>query len=95
VQAVKKNTNSQRINNPMKKWANEINREFSKKDMQISNKYMKKCSTSLAIKEIQIKMTLIFHLASVKMTIKSVASTYAGDDAKEKETLYTVGRNIN
>jgi hypothetical protein len=53
----------------MKKWAHEVNREFSKEEVQITNKYMKKCSTSLAIKETKIKSTLRFHLTSVRMAI--------------------------
>jgi hypothetical protein len=49
--------NSQKINDPMKKWANELNRAFSKEEVQmdLQKKKMKKCSTSLAIKEMQIK----------------------------------------
>jgi hypothetical protein len=50
-----KKLNSQRRNNPLKKWANELNRYFSKKEVQMANEYMKKCSASLAIKDIQIK----------------------------------------
>jgi hypothetical protein len=46
-----------------------LNREFSKAEVQIVNKYMKKCSTSLAIKEVQIKTTLRFHLTPVKIAI--------------------------
>jgi hypothetical protein len=39
------------IENPMKKWTHELIRKFSMKEAQMGNKYMKKCSTSLAIKE--------------------------------------------
>jgi hypothetical protein len=56
-----KKLSPQRINTPMKKWAHELNREFSEEEVQMASKYMKKCSTSLAIKEMQIKTTLIFH----------------------------------
>jgi hypothetical protein len=42
----------QRINTPMKKWAHELNREFSKEEIQMASKYMMKCSTSQIIKEL-------------------------------------------
>jgi hypothetical protein len=51
----------------MKKWAHELNREFSKEEVQMPSKYIKKSSTSLVIKEMQIKTTLRFHLTPVRM----------------------------
>jgi hypothetical protein len=63
-----KKLNCPQINDPMKKWATELNRTFSKEEVQMSKKHMKKkCSPSLAMKEMQIKTTLRFHLTHVRI----------------------------
>jgi hypothetical protein len=53
----------------VKKWAHELNREFFKEEVQMASKYMKKCSISLVIKEMQIKTTLRFYLTPVRIAI--------------------------
>jgi hypothetical protein len=64
-----KKLHSPKIKEPIKKWVTELNRTFSKEEIQMAKKHMKKCSPSLAIKEMKIKTTLRFHITPVRMVI--------------------------
>jgi hypothetical protein len=80
--------NSPKINEPIKNWATELKITFSKEEVLMDKKHMKKCLSSLAIKEMHIKTTVKFHLTPVRIaSIKNSTTTKYWQGCGEKETL--------
>ena len=87
--------NARKTNNPLKKWEKDLNRHFSKEDIQMANKYMKRCSTSLIIREMEIKTTMRYHFTLVRMAIISLQTINAGEGVDKRECSCTLGEKVN
>ena len=93
--SIKTKQNKTKHHNPIKTWAENLNRLFFQRRHKDGQRHMKRCSTLLTIREMQIKTTRRYHLTPIRMTIIKNLQTNAAEGEEKRKPSYVIGGNVS